>query len=72
MNKAFSLTLIAAGILLLIYGVHAANSDGSEFYLSFSDSPPDKIIWLLFGGVIISAIGAGLLLRGPKSGSSDY
>ncbi len=67
MNRILSLVFLAAGIVLIVYGVNASNSIGSDFSRLFTGSPTDKSIWLLIGGAVIAAIGAGGLLRGSKS-----
>lgn len=67
MNKLVSIALLAGGILLIIYGVNASQSIGSGFSKLFTGSPTDESIWLLIGGIIMAAIGAGGLLRGSKS-----
>jgi hypothetical protein len=67
MNKAISLALLAGGIALIIYGINASNSVGSDFSRFFTGNPTDKTIWLLIGGIVATAIGAGGLLRGSKS-----
>jgi len=67
MNKALSLALLAGGIALIVYGINASNSIGSDFSRFFTGNPTDKTIWLLIGGIIAAAIGAGGLLRGTKS-----
>ncbi|MBC8007978.1 MAG: DUF3185 family protein [Prolixibacteraceae bacterium] len=59
MNKPLSLALLAGGILLIIFGVNASNSLGSDVSRFFTGSPTDKAIWMLVGGVV--AIVAGLL-----------
>ena len=67
MNKILSLALLAGGVVLIIYGISASNSIGSDFSRMFSGSPTDKTIWLLLGGVILAAIGAGGLVRGTRA-----
>lgn len=67
MNKILSIALLAGGIVLIIYGINASNSLGSDFSRFFTGSPTDKSIWLLIGGIVAAAIGAGGLLRGSKS-----
>jgi hypothetical protein len=67
MNKAISLALLAGGIALIIYGINASNSLGSDFSRFFTGSPTDKSIWLLIGGIVAAVVGAGGLLRGSKS-----
>jgi Protein of unknown function (DUF3185) len=67
MNKTLSLAVLIIGILLLIYGLSASESLGSEFSRLFTGKPTDETIWLLLGGIVVTAIGAGGLLRGSKS-----
>lgn len=68
MNKASSLVLLGAGILLLVRGVKASDSIGSSFSRLFTGNPTDKAMWLLIGGTVACAIGAtGLLLGGNKN-----
>jgi len=66
-NKLLSLVFLIGGIVLIVYGVHASNSVGSDFSRFFSGAPTDKSIWLLLAGAVLAAIGAGGLLRGSKS-----
>ena len=67
MNRLISLLLLAAGVMLIIYGINATNSLGSDFSRFFTGSPTEKSIWLLIGGFIVAAIGTGGLLRGSKA-----
>lgn len=63
MNKIVSLVLLAVGVALIVYGINASNSIGSDFSRLFTGSPTDKSIWMLIGGIVIAAIGAGGLFR---------
>lgn len=67
MNKLLSLALLVGGIVLIIYGINASNSIGSGFTRLFTGSPTDKSIWMLLGGIVIAALGAGGLLRSSNS-----
>lgn len=67
MNQLTSLAFLIGGIILIAYGIGAADSIGSSFSRFFTGSPTGKTIWLLIGGVIAVAIGLGGLLRGSKS-----
>ena len=67
MYKILSLALLAGGVVLIIYGINASNSFGSDISRLFSGSPTDKSIWLLIGGIVAAAVGLGGLLRGSKS-----
>jgi len=67
MNKIISLVLLAGGIVLIIYGVNAADSIGSSFSRMFNGTPTDKTMWLLIGGIVAAVVGLGGLLRGSKS-----
>jgi len=67
MNKIVSLAFLAVGVVLIIYGINGTNSLGSDFSRFFTGSPTDKSIWLLIGGCVVAAIGAGGLITGSKS-----
>lgn len=66
MNKLLSLALLAGGIALIIYGFNASESVSSDVSRFFTGNPTDKTIWLLIGGFVAAAIGAGGLMRGSK------
>lgn len=57
MDKTISLAVLAGGIVLLIFGVIAANSVSSDFSRFFTDAPTDKAIWLLVGGAVATMFG---------------
>ena len=66
MNKLVSLALLAGGIVLMIIGINATNSFGSDVSRFFTGSPTDKAIWMLLGGIIATIVGLGLTLRRGK------
>jgi hypothetical protein len=57
MNKAFSLALLVGGIVLMIIGINATNSFGSDVSRFFTGSPTDKAVWMLLGGLAAAIIG---------------
>ena len=67
MEKAISLAILAAGVLLVILGISASNSISSDISRVFTDAPTDKAIWMLVGGVVVTIIGLVGLLRGSRS-----
>ena len=67
MNKVVSLAFLAAGLLLMVFGVNASKSLGSDVSRFFTGSPTDKAIWMLIGGVVLSIIDLAGLLRGSRS-----
>ena len=66
MNKAISLAFLAGGVLLVIFGISASKSLGSDISRFFTGSPTDKAIWMLIGGVVLFVIGLVGVLRGSK------
>ena len=66
MNKIISLALLVGGIILIVYGISASDSIGSDVSRFFTGSPTDKTIWLLIGGVVAAVIGASGMARGSK------
>lgn len=67
MNKSISIALLVGGVILIIYGINASDSLGSDFSRFFTGSPTDKTMWLLIGGAIASAVGLSGLFFGSKS-----
>ena len=58
MNKAIGIALLAVGIALIIFGINASDSLGSDFSRFFTGHPTDKSMWLLLAGIAATAIGA--------------
>ena len=69
MNKAVSLVILAAGIVLVIYGVAASESLSSDFSRFFTGAPTEKTIWMLIAGVVAIVIGLGGLSFGKPKGT---
>jgi divalent metal cation (Fe/Co/Zn/Cd) transporter len=68
MNKAVSLALLVGGIILMIYGIQASNSFGSDLSRFFTGSPTDKAIWMLIGGLVATVVGLMGTFRTSKQG----
>ena len=66
MNKIISAALLVGGIALLIYGISASHSVGSDVSRAVTGNPTDKSMWLLIGGAVAAAAGAVGLFRGSK------
>lgn len=68
MNKAISIGLLVAGIILIVIGVNATNSFSSSVSRFFTGSPTDKAVWMLVGGIIMAIVGlVGLGLGSRKA-----
>jgi hypothetical protein len=67
MNKPISLALLVGGVILIVYGVNASNSNASGFSRFFTGDPTDKTMWLLIGGAVAIIAGAAGLIRGIKT-----
>jgi ABC-type uncharacterized transport system permease subunit len=57
MNKAVAMAFLVGGIVLLVYGYHAAQSMNSAFSRIFTGSPSNKTIWMVTCGVIATITG---------------
>lgn len=66
MNRIVSIALLAGGVVLLIFGISATNSFGSDVSRFFTGSPTDKAVWMLIGGTVASIVGLVLTLRSWK------
>lgn len=67
MNNTLSIVFLLAGIVLIIFGINAMNSFGSELSRFFSGSPSNKAVWLLLGGVVATVGGLAGLFHGTKA-----
>jgi len=64
MNKITGLALLVIGIVLIVYGVSASNSVGSQISQTFTGAPTNKTLWLLIGGIGAAIVGAFLTFTG--------
>lgn len=68
MNKITSLSIFAAGVILLVFGLNSADSAASSVSEVVTGAPTDKSIWLIVLGVIGLLSGAaGLFFGGKRS-----
>jgi uncharacterized membrane protein YidH (DUF202 family) len=65
-NKPVSLALLVGGIVLIVFGISAADSFSSDVSRFFTGSPTDKAMWMLIGGIIAAVVGLLGTLRGSK------
>jgi len=62
MNKVFGFALLVVGVVLVVLGLSASESIGSDLSRLFTGRPTDKSIWLLVGGVVALVVGGGGLM----------
>ena len=67
MYRMLGMALFAVGVVLLVMGVSAADSIGSEFSRLFTGRPTDRSIWLMVGGVVSMIVGAGGFMASRRS-----
>ncbi|MEK6700937.1 MAG: DUF3185 family protein [Planctomycetota bacterium] len=70
MNKAVGLALLVVGVVLLIFGISAADAPASDISRFFTGQPTDRSMWFMLGGValiIIGGVGTFLGGRAAKS-----
>lgn len=70
MAKFFGLALLVVGVVLLVMGITAADSIGSQFSRLFSGTPTDKSIWLMVGGIVSIIVGAGAWMTSMRRSKS--
>ncbi|HEY5297341.1 MAG TPA: DUF3185 family protein [Verrucomicrobiae bacterium] len=66
MNKGIGIALLIVGIALIVYGINASNSAGSDVSRIFTGAPTNKALWLLLGGVAAAIVGAVMTFRPAK------
>jgi hypothetical protein len=49
--------MIVAGVVLIVFGINATQSFGSDLSRFFTGSPTDKSIWMLIGGIVLAGFG---------------
>lgn len=57
MNKGLPIALLVVGIILIVWGINAADSFGSDISRAFTGSPTNKSVWLLLGGIVCAIVG---------------
>ena len=67
MNRIIPLTILVLGVALLIMGLNAGDSLGSEVSEIVNGAPSNKSIWLITFGILGSVIGSAGLLFGRRS-----
>jgi len=67
MHRMLGAGLLAAGIVLIIFGINASESFASDVSRFFNGSPTDKTIWMLVGGAASLLLGLFLVLRGARN-----
>ena len=64
MNTIISTILFIAGIVLIVLGVLAMDSFGSDVSRFFTGAPTDKAVWMFVAGILaLIAGGAGKAFR---------
>ena len=59
MRLYIGIALAAVGVVLLIMGINASQSLGSDISRFFTGNPTDRSVWLLIGGTAALAAGIG-------------
>lgn len=58
-NQIISLAILAGGLVLLVMGISAMDSFGSDVSRVFTGTPTDKSVWMFIGGLILTIVGIG-------------
>lgn len=66
MNKIAPVVLVAGGITLIIFGINATESFGSDVSRFFTGAPTDKAVWLLVAGIVASVAGLTMSVRSTR------
>ncbi len=57
MNRALSIAILIAGVVLLVFGINAQDSVASSAKEIVTGTPSDKSIWLIVLGIIGIIVG---------------
>ena len=69
MRNPIGIVLAILGIILLVSGIVASDSISSSFSKFFTGAPSDKSVWMMIGGALLTAVGAGLSISGGTKSS---
>lgn len=64
MNRVIGLAITAVGVVLLVWGIFAADSFASDVSRFFTGEPTNRAMWLVIGGVV------GIVAGGVMAGMS--
>lgn len=67
MNRIAGLAILVVGLVLLGWGLSASHSFGSSMSKLFTGAPTDKSVFLVLGGGLLSAVGAGTFFYPAKT-----
>ncbi len=67
MNKVVSAALLVVGIVLIIFGINASHSFGSQVSRFFTGSPTDQTIWFFVGGAVALVVGLVMLFQRSRN-----
>jgi len=68
MNTAIGIALMAAGLLLLVFGFNESHSFTSDVSRAFTGSPTDRSMWMLIGGAVAAVLGIAMVFMGRRRG----
>ena len=66
MNTAIGTALMAAGLLLVIFGFNESQSLSSDVSRVFTGSPTDRSMWMLIGGAVAAVLGIAMIFMGRR------
>ena len=64
--RIVGLVILVAGVVLLIFGLSAADAPSEEIIEGVTGRYSDKTTWYIVGGIAGAVGGGALLLFGPK------
>lgn len=65
-TQLISIGLLVGGIVLIIFGINAAESFSSDVSEFFTGTPTDRAIWMLVGGIVLAIVGLVGTQRGAR------
>lgn len=60
MQRIIGIVLVVVGVVLLIMGIREADAFASQVSKFFTNSPTDRAIWLIIGGIVCIVAGGGI------------
>lgn len=67
-RRVVGIALLVGGVLLLVFGLNAADSFASDMSEMMTGSPTDRSIWMLVSGAIAVVAGGIMAFTPGRSG----
>jgi len=66
LHRIVGVIVVIVGVVMLVMGIRAYESFGSQISEFFTGSPTDRAVWLTIGGVVAILVGATVAMLSSR------